>query len=324
MTNESKDIAVAKKLDMSMGVFSSIGIYEDYRRMAADLSNSDLIPTAFQGKPANVLIAVNMANRMQADPFMIMQSMFIVHGRPSFSASFIAAVIEESGKFGPLVYEMCGTAGQDDYGCRITTTIKANGQAIQGTWVTIKMAKAEGWYGKNGSKWPNMPEQMLRYRAVSFFGRLYAGSILLGMQSKEELDDVMDVNPVTGQAPMTKADMADALTGEATVVKEEPAKADVSRETANKPAEEKPAATEKSKDTEKAKATETAAQEEKPATDDNPFTPEALIKSIELADSIDTVNEAISCMKGFNQADTKAVMKAASAKNKELAAARSK
>ena len=33
---------------------------------------------------------------------------------------------------------------------------------------------------------------MLRYRAATFFGRLYTPDLLMGMQTKEELDDVID------------------------------------------------------------------------------------------------------------------------------------
>jgi rRNA processing protein Gar1 len=36
-----------------------------------------------------------------------------------------------------------------------------------------------------------MPELMFQYRAASFFGRLYAPDILNGMQSVEEVKDVM-------------------------------------------------------------------------------------------------------------------------------------
>lgn len=47
----------------------------------------------------------------------------------------------------------------------------------------------KGWFSKDGSKWRTMPELMLRYRAASFFGRLYAPDILYGMQTTEEVED---------------------------------------------------------------------------------------------------------------------------------------
>ena len=52
------------------------------------------------------------------------------------------------------------------------------------------MAKEEGWSTKAGSKWKTMPELMLRYRSATFFGRLYAPEILMGMHSADEVQDV--------------------------------------------------------------------------------------------------------------------------------------
>ena len=44
-----------------------------------------------------------------------------------------------------------------------------------------------------------MPELMLRYRAATFFGRLYAPDILMGMRTAEELGDI-DVGQDTPDA----------------------------------------------------------------------------------------------------------------------------
>ena len=64
------------------------------------------------------------------------------------------------------------------------------GETLERPSVSIKLAKAEGWYGKSGSKWQTMPDPMLRYRAATFFGRLYAPDLLMGMQTQEEVMDV--------------------------------------------------------------------------------------------------------------------------------------
>ena len=52
------------------------------------------------------------------------------------------------------------------------------------------MAKAEGWYNNTASKWKTMPEQMLRYRAASLFGRTYAPDVTMGIYSKDEVEDI--------------------------------------------------------------------------------------------------------------------------------------
>ena len=65
--------------------------------MSETLAQSDLLPKTFQGKPANIMMAMNMAERMKADPFMVMQSMHVVHGKPGFSAAFCIALLGQSG-----------------------------------------------------------------------------------------------------------------------------------------------------------------------------------------------------------------------------------
>lgn len=52
------------------------------------------------------------------------------------------------------------------------------------------MAKEEGWYGKSGSKWKTMPEQMLAYRASAFFARVHIPNALMGIHVEGEVDDI--------------------------------------------------------------------------------------------------------------------------------------
>jgi hypothetical protein len=78
----------------------------------------------------------------------------------------------------------------DDLACRAVAVDLATGETIEGPAVSIGMAKKENWYQKPGSKWQSMPGLMLRYRSASFFGRLYAPEILLGMSTTDELQDI--------------------------------------------------------------------------------------------------------------------------------------
>ena len=55
--------------------------------------------------------------------------------------------------------------------------------------VNMQMAKDEGWYGKNGSKWKTMPQLMLRYRAASFFSSLNCPELTMGIHTREEIED---------------------------------------------------------------------------------------------------------------------------------------
>jgi len=52
------------------------------------------------------------------------------------------------------------------------------------------MAKAEGWYTKQGSKWPTMPDLMLSYRAAAFWSRMYEPGLTMGIHTSEEVEDM--------------------------------------------------------------------------------------------------------------------------------------
>lgn len=176
--------------EVSMFNLNSLGAM---MKLSATLAEATIIPETFQKKPANVLIALNMAQRMNADPLMIMQNMYIVYGNPSFSSKFLIGCFNTCGRFTSIKYEFFGTLGTDDYGCRAYATEKATNEQVKSIDVTISMAKAEGWFDKKGSKWKTIPQLMLQYRAAAFLIRTVAPEISMGLQTTEELQDTIEL-----------------------------------------------------------------------------------------------------------------------------------
>lgn len=177
--------------------------WEDAKNMAIALMASELVPETYRAIPnqrsaaaamSNCMIALNMANRMQADPLMVMQNLYIVHGRPSFASKFLIGAFNSLGKYSSIDYEFEGDFNSDLYGCRAVATELTTKKVLKGTFVSVDMAKKEGWYARN-KKWHNMTEQMLRYRAASFFINTYAPQITCGFPSLEEAEDIKDVSP---------------------------------------------------------------------------------------------------------------------------------
>jgi outer membrane biosynthesis protein TonB len=93
-------------------------------------------------------------------------------------------------------FRWVGKENSDEWGCRAYAVEREGNLELVGALVTIAMAKAEGWYTKNGSKWKTMPEQMLQYRAAAFWTRAYAPEIALGMHTAEEINDTPEANQV--------------------------------------------------------------------------------------------------------------------------------
>lgn len=200
----------------ALSAFSSENAFKTAQRMANALAQSSLVPEAYRNNIPNVLIAMELANRIGASVFMIMQNIDIIHGRPAWRSMFLIATVNSSGRFTPLRFRWQGKEGSDEWGCRAVAKDRDSGEECLGSLITIALSKAEGWYGKNGSKWKTMPEQMLMYRAAAFWTRIYSPELSLGMQSREEIIDTTGVEipdvPVA-LAPGNTKSLEDALLG---------------------------------------------------------------------------------------------------------------
>jgi len=165
------------------------------QRVATMFSKSTLVPTQFQNNIANCSIAVHMALRMGADPLMVMQNLYVVHGRPGWSSQFLIACFNKCGRFSAMRFEWQGKKSDKDWGCRAWAIEKETGERVYGAWITFAMADSEGWVKKSGSKWQTMPEQMLMYRAAAFFTRAYAPELTMGLHTAEEVEDISSATP---------------------------------------------------------------------------------------------------------------------------------
>lgn len=235
--SELKTSAVARpKQDTPMSLLTGDGFVQ-LQRVASALSSSTMVPvqyraftevkeygkvTGYLDNPAglpNCIVALNMAVRMNADPLMIMQNLHVIEGRPSWSSQFIIAMLNSSGKFSPLRFELSEPGEEETIEYQVNVWTKGNksvekrsatfchqscvawvieketGERLQSPKVTMAMARDEGWIGKNGSKWQTMQEVMLQYRTASLLGRFYAPELLMGLQSKEEVEDFIDAVP---------------------------------------------------------------------------------------------------------------------------------
>ena len=186
--------------------------FEMAQRQARSLAASSLVPPEYQGEKGmgNCIVALDIAKRMNVSPLTVMQNLNIVHNRPSWSSAWIIAQIQGCGKFLDFDYEVTGKGV--DMQCYCTAKRISDKKLIKGSVVSIKMAQAEGW--TRNSKWRNMPEQMLKYRAATFFGRQYIPDLLLGVQTSEEIVDItpLDVTPTKSKNSDSGFNEKDELT----------------------------------------------------------------------------------------------------------------
>lgn len=168
-------------------------------KMAEILSTSSLMPVVFKNKVADVVMMMELSEQMNVSLPTVAQNLDLAYGKVGWKSTFVIAMINKSDRFkSTLNFEWKGTEGDEDWSCR-AHALKKDGTNAYGTWISIKMAKEEEWISRAGSKWQTMPEQMLQYRAASFFGRIYIPDLLSGFQTVEEIVDFIPI--VENQVP---------------------------------------------------------------------------------------------------------------------------
>lgn len=197
---KSQELTVQETRELLLNpAYQAQKTFEIQQRMAQMYVQSTIVPDTYRGNIGNCVIAIDMAQRMHANPLMVMQNLYIVHGNPAWSSKFLISCINMSGRFTPLRYQFTGKRGTPQYGCRAYAyekSDKEHKEALCSVWITMEMAGKEGWTNKNGSKWLTMPDQMLIYRAAAFWSRAYAPEIAMGFLTKEETEDAEDIEYV--------------------------------------------------------------------------------------------------------------------------------
>ena len=181
------------------GCFGSFESMERTMKIAEGLAASNIIPDQFKGKAGDVLIALDMAMRLDMNPLAVMQNIYLVHGKPAWSGTFCAALITVSGRYVSFRYEEEDTGeeikalGRKNRRCRVAA-VTPDGETEFGAWIDLNMAVTEGWTSKAGSKWKTMADQMLRYRAATFFVRSNCPDALMGLREAQEEEDIYNSN----------------------------------------------------------------------------------------------------------------------------------
>lgn len=217
----------ANMLSSEKSIFFNVALFEQANRIAVMFAKSTMVPDHFRDNVGNCMIALNYAMRLQADPFMVMQCLYVVHGRPGVEGKLIEAIINQSAKYSqPLEYEWLDPEDKPidrrtvlnhkdfgEFGCQAWSIDAKSNKKVTGPKITWKLVKAEGWYDKSGSKWKTMAEMMFIYRSASWFSNKNCPELKLGMHTVEELQDIVDLRPSPNGSYGVPGSLNDKLKG---------------------------------------------------------------------------------------------------------------
>lgn len=198
------DTALAKTEKNTIDVYGCD--FEQAQRICQPLAKSQMVPKDYQGNVANCMIALDLSHRLGMSVMAVMQKLYVVHGKPAFEAQFVAAAANACGKYSPLRCKENGLQG-DDFGVYAIAKDLATGEELKGTTITQRMVKDEGWGDKAGSKWKTMPEQMYKYRAMTFWQREFDPGLTMGIRTADEIEDIETKAEVVRSEPKTLKDV---------------------------------------------------------------------------------------------------------------------
>lgn len=169
---------------------SDVAIYNasvpDRMTYAQALAQSGLLPEAYRGRPANVLVALEYGAALGIPPMVSIQQVHIVQGRPVASAQLIGALVRKAGHrlrvTGDAMRARCEIIRADDPDFTFVAE-----------W-TIERARDAKLTSKE--TWRAYPANMLKARAITECARDACPEALAGVSyTAEELGESEAVDP---------------------------------------------------------------------------------------------------------------------------------
>lgn len=153
----------------------------DFAKLMAE---SELVPKNFRGKPADVLIAVQMGAEMGLAPIAAIQNIAVINGKPGIYGDAGKAILLANGC---IIEEDDIAIVQKNAAARCKITRRGR-PPVERTF-SLENAKTAGLWGKDGP-WKAYPWRQMAWRAFWFAARDSAADLLKGLGGAEELADV--------------------------------------------------------------------------------------------------------------------------------------
>lgn len=161
-------------------------LFNHYQKVAETLSKSNMIPTAYRGKPEDIFVAMAMGYQLGFPVEQSLQDIAVINGRPClWGDGLISLVLNHPDCEG--INELPIYSGQvvTGYIC----TVKRKGHEPHTKSFTIQDAERAGLL-KKGGVWQYYPDRMLQMRARSLALRDRFADALRGLRQAEvEQDD---------------------------------------------------------------------------------------------------------------------------------------
>jgi hypothetical protein len=170
------------------GLRLAITTFAEAEKFATLMSLSNFVPKHLRGKPADCLAVLLQSMRWEMDPFTVAQKTYFVNDGIGYEAQLIAAVILSRAPItGRPDIEWSGTG--DALKCIVSATFKGE------TKPKTREVETKTITTKNSPLWKQDPQQQLAYYTLRAWARLHCPDIILGVYTREEREEMIDITP---------------------------------------------------------------------------------------------------------------------------------
>ena len=178
------------------------------------LSKSNMVPRAYQGKPEDILVAIQWGCEVGLAPLQSLQNIAVINGKPSIYGDAAMALV--------LASPVCEGIEEsiEDEGTPNPVAVciaRRRGRAPVESRFSVEDAKRAGLWGKQGP-WTAYPKRMLAMRARGFAIRDCFADVLKGLITAEEAQDYPSDKPTAKVMAMPSKNPLDALAAPQEVV----------------------------------------------------------------------------------------------------------
>jgi hypothetical protein len=174
---------------------------EEAMKYSEMLAKSTIIPRNYQGKPGDILVAVQMGMELGLKPIQSLQNIAVINGKPCIYGDVIMSLTRIHPEFEDIKEYF------DEKLQAAVCEVKRRNQTVHKTIFSIDDAKKAGLWGKPGP-WVQYPKRMLQMRARSFALRDTFPDALLGLILAEEAMDYKDLSSPNNIYDMEKSNNA--------------------------------------------------------------------------------------------------------------------
>jgi hypothetical protein len=172
------------------------------------LSKSQMVPRQYQGKPEDVLVAMQWGREIGLAPLQALQNISVINGKPSVYGDAAMALVQAS----PVCEGIEETIeGEGTANPTAICVAKRKGRSPVVAKFSVEDAKRAGLWGKQGP-WQAYPKRMLQMRARGFALRDAFPDVLKGLITAEEAQDFPDeARPTKDITPPKPRNPLDAI-----------------------------------------------------------------------------------------------------------------